>query len=226
MKYSILLSILLLIVSCTQQEADNEFTYWVNSYTVDCVGVAPMRCMLIQKGETLVAGEWQNFYSQIEGFDFQAGYIYKIKVLEEKLENVPADASSIRYTLVKVKEKKADTKMNINDIWVATSINGEIIKMNEGGGNAKNPQIEIHIAEMQIMGTDGCNNFNGGITTFDDGIIECGPIAGTRMMCPDMTIPDKFNVALSQVKKYEIEKLQLTFSDEQGKELIVFKKID
>lgn len=128
--------------------------------------------------------------------------------------------------MVSCASQKANTKMNINDIWVATSIGGEAIEMNEDLGKNQNPQIEIHIAEMRIMGTDGCNNFNGGITTFDDGIIEFGPIAGTRMMCADMTIPDQFNVVLSQAKKYKIENLLLTFFDDQNKELIVFKKID
>ena len=150
----------LILFSCGVENQGNELTYWVNSYKVDCVGAGPMKCMLIQKGDKVVSGEWQNFYTQIEGFDYQAGYIYKLLVREEKLENVPADASSIKYTLVKLMEKNADPKLRINDIWVATSIAGEAISPEEGPWNGKRAQLEVNISEMRIMGNDGCNNYN------------------------------------------------------------------
>jgi len=52
----------------------------VNSYKVDCTGVRPMQCLLIQEGENMVEGEWQNFYAQIDGFDYEPGFIYKLRV--------------------------------------------------------------------------------------------------------------------------------------------------
>jgi heat shock protein HslJ len=41
-------------------------------------------------------------YSQIDGFDYQPGYLYRLKVRETRLlpAQVPADTSSIRYELV------------------------------------------------------------------------------------------------------------------------------
>ena len=195
----------LVLFACNSEKQVEGFVYWVNSYKVDCVGAGPMKCMLIQKGNEAVAGEWQNFYTQIEGFDYRPGFIYKLLVKEEKIQNPPADASSIKYSLIKVIEKKADLKLNINDIWVATSISAEEIELPEEQSGKKIVNLEIHLAEMRVMGSDGCNSFNGAITRFDDGILELGPIASTRMMCPDMTIPDKFNTALNQVKKYKLE---------------------
>ena len=221
MKNTILLGLAIFLISCTPQKAQNEFTYWINSYKVDCTGVGPQSCLLIQKSETIEENEWQNFYSKIDGFDFEPGYIYKLKVKEEKRENVPADASSIKFTLVEVLEKKKDERFAINDIWVAEEIDGKTVKMD---GNA--PQMEIHIAKMEIMGTDGCNNFRGRITRLTNDDLELGPLAGTRMMCPKMTIPDSFNIAMSRVKSYKIANLKLTLFDKAGKELIVFKKID
>jgi hypothetical protein len=39
-----------------------------------------MQCLLIQEGENMVEGEWQNFYAQIDGFDYEPGFIYKLRV--------------------------------------------------------------------------------------------------------------------------------------------------
>ena len=82
-------------------------TYWVNSSKAPCVGVGPMECLQVRRSES---GPWELFYSQIDGFSYEAGYIYKLKVQEEILDpaTVPADASSIRYTLVSVEEKTPD----------------------------------------------------------------------------------------------------------------------
>jgi heat shock protein HslJ len=226
MKNLLLSTMILLFGSCALIKPGKSIIFWVNSYKVNCTGISPMKCILVQKGESIEQGQWKNFYSEIEGFEYETGYLYKLKVKEEKQENVPADASSIKYTLIKVVEKKKDLKLRINDIWVATSIGSEDIYFIGDNSVLKNVQIEIHIADMRITGNDGCNNFTGSITTFDDGFIEFGPIAGTRMMCADMTIPDKFNAALIKVKKYKIADMKLIFLDEEGKDLIALKKVD
>ncbi|AML59071.1 putative lipoprotein [Serratia rubidaea] len=77
-------------------------TLYVNSRLMDCVGVAPMKCMQVRQTPD---AEWELFYTQIEGFVFTPGYRYKLLVNVSELENVPADASSLRYVLVKQLEK-------------------------------------------------------------------------------------------------------------------------
>lgn len=78
--------------------AADEKTFIIASQTVDCTGVAPMKCLQIKEKES---DSWGNFYSNIEGFTYEPGFEYVLKVKTEKLTNVPADASSIKYTLVK-----------------------------------------------------------------------------------------------------------------------------
>jgi len=73
-------------------------TFIVASQTVDCTGVAPMKCLQVKEKES---ESWQNFYSNIEGFTYEPGYEYILKVKTEKIANPPADASSIKYTLIK-----------------------------------------------------------------------------------------------------------------------------
>ncbi|REF45220.1 uncharacterized protein DUF4377 [Serratia ficaria] len=74
----------------------------VNSALVDCVGVAPMKCMQVRHS---AQQPWELFYTGIEGFTFEPGYRYRLKVQVTALENVPADASSLRYTLIEQLEK-------------------------------------------------------------------------------------------------------------------------
>ncbi|WP_346860214.1 META domain-containing protein [uncultured Draconibacterium sp.] len=211
MRNTFLLAIIILAISCSSTLQKNTFTYWINSYTVDCTGLTPMNCMLIQKGEKIIEGQWQNFYSKIEGFTYEPGFIYKLEVKEEKLQNIPADASSIKYTLVTILEKKEDTKYFLNGNWEVIKINGAAIT-----STVQKPQIAIDIAEMTINGTDGCNNYSGTVLTIDGGFIELGPLAATRKMCPEMAIPDRFNQAISKVKTFRTEKNKLYFMDTNG----------
>lgn len=76
----------------------------------DCVGVAPQKCLLVKKGADT---NWTFFYSQIEGFNYEEGYEYVLEVKEEKVENVPADASSLKYILVKEVSKTQTTSKDL-----------------------------------------------------------------------------------------------------------------
>lgn len=76
----------------------DEMILIVASQTVDCTGVAPMKCLQVKEKES---DSWENFYSNIEGFTYEPGFEYILKVKKEKIENPPMDGSSIKYILVK-----------------------------------------------------------------------------------------------------------------------------
>ncbi len=88
----------------TNSSTPKTIELYVDSKRVDCVGVAPQKCL---RTRTDPNGEWQFFYNNIEGFDYQEGFIYKLKVNTFDVENPPADASSIRYELNEVISKTA-----------------------------------------------------------------------------------------------------------------------
>lgn len=202
--------------------------WWVNGSKVDCLGIGPMKCLQIQKSDTIQPGNWQNFYTEIDGFNFQNGYLFKIKVREEKLNpaKVPADGSSVKYKLVEILEKMPDPRFALNDLWVLEAINGETVKKPENNDQRPLPAIEINVTEMRVMGSDGCNRLTGSITKLENGEIELGPVAQTKKLCLDTDIPDRFNAAFAQSKKYRRDGLLLIFSDDSGKELLRFKKVD
>jgi heat shock protein HslJ len=187
-----------------------------------------MKCLQVQKNETIEKDKWQNFYGKIEGFKFETGYIYKLSVTEEKIDpaKVPADGSSIKYTLIEVLEKKPDPKFRIHDIWALEAINREIVEKPNENDRMQIPSIEINLTEMRIMGTDGCNNFFGPVKNIEDSDITFGPLGSTMKMCYNMEIPDKFNAAMAKVSKYKIEDLKLYFFDDAGAELLRFRKVD
>ncbi|MEN3159660.1 DUF4377 domain-containing protein [Alkalimonas sp. NCh-2] len=93
----------LLLVGCgsadkpeTNLPLAERYTVTVGPYQQDCVGVAPMRCLVV---------DGSFFYQSIEGFDFVPGYQYQLLIEREQRftpETVPADASLYHYRLVEV----------------------------------------------------------------------------------------------------------------------------
>jgi len=230
MKNIIFLMTVVLITSCssTKKMGSNPYAMWVKGVQVDCTGVGTMKCLQVQKSDIIVPGKWQNFYSEIEGFHFQSGELCKLLVAEEKIEKsaVPADGSSIKYKVVEVLEKKPDPIFAIHDIWALEAINGVMLQIPDNNPGFVNPSVEINLTEMKIMGIDGCNQFFGPIINVEEGILVFGNMAGTMKMCVNMEIPDQFNKAIGNVRRYKVENLKLTLFDEAGTEILRFKKVD
>ncbi len=226
----VLAALSFLISSCgnTDKEKTKDSIYWVNSLEVNCEGVAPRTCLQVQKGDELIPGNWETFYAEIKGFEFEAGYIYKLRVEEKKAdqENIPADASTIEYILIEQLEKRPDKKVLLNDIWILKSIMGEEIAGTDSKKPVKTPQIEINVAQMKYFGNDGCNIVNGSIKELDDSVMKFGIGISTRKACPDMTIADKFDKSLTLVVSYKLADMQLSLFDEEGNGLMILKKTD
>jgi len=219
-----------ILTSCAPQKkvTTKPFIMWIKGIKVDCTGVGSMKCMLVQKSDIIEPGKWQSFYNEIDGFQFQSGYLSKLLVSEEKLSyaHVPADASSIKYKMIELLEKKQDPVFVLHDIWVLESLENKPFQTQGNSDVLIAPSIEINLTEMKIMGNDGCNQFFGPVTKVEDEIIEFGNLAGTMKMCINMEIPDNFNKAMAQVKKYKRDGLKLYLLDGAGNELLQFKKVD
>ena len=183
-----------------------------------------MECLRIKREES---GSWQLFYADIAGFDYQPGYRYRIRVHEEKIDpdQVPADGSSIKYTLVEIMEKTPDPKLRLNDIWVLQEMEGRPIQAGDLMERLERPYIEFHLRDNRYMGTDGCNTFRGSLLSVEEGQLQLGPAMSTRMSCGDMELPDNFLRLLSRADAYRIRGLELTLMEGQSP-LLKFKKTD
>lgn len=76
-----------------------EKTIFIGAEQVDCQGVAPQKCYLVKED---LDAEWQYFYGDIVGFEWQAGVEYELRMRITPVENPPADAPSVMYELIEM----------------------------------------------------------------------------------------------------------------------------
>lgn len=191
-----------------------EITLYVGPELVDCVSVAPQKCMLVKEN---LEDEYQYFYSTIEGFAYEPGYNYTLRVRVAPVANAPADASSLQYTLVEIINKEPTMTNSTESVtlegptWQLSSVadaNGEITAVPEG------VEATAMFADGAVSGSAGCNNFRAGYTVDGENLtILPGPM--TMMACPEpqMTVEQQFVAALSATASYAIVDGQLELSD-------------
>jgi peptidoglycan/xylan/chitin deacetylase (PgdA/CDA1 family) len=98
------LALVLVLTSCqSEPEESNLVTIIIGPDLVDCVGVAPQKCMQVKNQ---VNEDWTLFYDQIQGFEYEEGFEYILVVEMMVVENPPADGSSLVPKLVRIVEKE------------------------------------------------------------------------------------------------------------------------
>ena len=198
-------------------------TVFVGPELVDCVGVAPQKCMLVKENPEY---EYTLFYDQIEGFEYEEGYEYELVVQEEHVENPPADASSTRWVLVSVESKEPAGDMDMVQLegpeWVLKSYlnqEGELVDTLAGTFTSAN------FKEGQVNGNASCNGYFGGYE-MDGNSISIGPLASTEMFCGSppgvMDQEMAFLSAMGSAAEYKIEAEQLLLLDANGETSLVF----
>jgi heat shock protein HslJ len=198
-------------------------TIYVGPELVDCVGVAPQKCMLVKENPE---DDYTLFYDQIEGFDYEEGYEYELVILEEQVEDPPADASSIKWTLVSVESKQPAGDSSAVQLegpeWVLNSYRnpeGELVEPIPGTFTSAN------FEDGQVNGNASCNGYFGGYEV-DVNSISIGPLASTEMFCGSppgvMEQEMAFLNALGSAAEYKIEAEQLLLMDASGETLLVF----
>lgn len=142
-------------------------------------------------------------------------------VEDESLTFYDAAGKKLLSFLKNEKQESKEANERLHDIWVAERINGNSI---EKKGEA--PRMEIFLNDMKVLGTDGCNNYSGGIKEVSDTVLKFQPLASTKKMCREMKIADQFNNAMSQVVAYRLDGLKLVLMNNEGKEILAFFKVD
>ncbi len=103
-------------------------TFYVNHHKAECGAAALVMCL---QTKVNLDDNWLNFFDVIQGFDYEWGYTYKIEVKVETVENPPADASSLKYTLLSVLEKQQEPATTLFDVS-ASRATGLITKVSDG----------------------------------------------------------------------------------------------
>jgi hypothetical protein len=87
------------VAACGQ----DRIVLYVGPDQVPCSGVAEQLCMLVRKDP---AHGWECFYDSIRGFDYEPGQNYTLLARRDRVSPVTADASSLRWTLVRILDKE------------------------------------------------------------------------------------------------------------------------
>ena len=101
-----LLSIILIFLSLTVGCGWDEHieTLIIGPYKVDCVGAFEQECYLEFNEERQ---RWEFFYEGIQGFDFEPGFIWTLKVSLHEREEGIQDVGRYEYRLVEILDKEA-----------------------------------------------------------------------------------------------------------------------
>ena len=98
----IILIVLFVIIGCNAGEHIE--TLIIGPYKVDCVGAFEQECYLEFNEESQ---EWHFFYEGIQGFDFEPGFIWMLKVSLHEREEGIQDVGRYEYRLVEILDKEA-----------------------------------------------------------------------------------------------------------------------
>ena len=199
-----------------------EKTLYVGPAMRDCVGVAPMKCLMVREDPN---GPWTNFYNTIEGFTFEPGYTYTLRVrVTDAPKPIPADASSKVYTLLEVVSKTPAPASTLDislagTTWTLTELGGQ-----PPVASPKPVSLEFGLDE-RVGGSAGCNRYTATYTE-DAGKLVIGQGASTRMMCTAPGVMEQeaaYLKALPTVTTFARDGDRLTLKTADGTTL-VFKK--
>ena len=88
--------------SNTKMPAKTE-TMTVQHYKAPCQGESIQLCYLVKKQNQ---EDWEYFYDEIEGLDYEWGYVYSLEIVQSEVKNPPQDASSIHTKVEKTLKKE------------------------------------------------------------------------------------------------------------------------
>ena len=200
-------------------------TIYVGPSLVDCVGVAPQKCMQVKESPE---SDYTLYYSQIDGFEFEEGYEYTLVVREEKIENPPADAPDRKWVLVSVESK---TPAPVNPVVELPTqlygLDGYLNEIGEKMSVLSGTQITLQISQDQISGSAGCNSYTAQFK-LDGNQISIGPTATTMMACPEPVMQQEsaYLAALGEAASVNISGETLTFSDAQGNVILSYHALE
>lgn len=76
-----------------------------------------------------------------------------------------------------------------------------------------------------VTGFAGCNRFRGAYT-YKDGVLKIGPLATTRMACPQLDVERRVLQTLDGAVHAEATHLKLVLKDAAGRELVTLQRRD
>ncbi len=214
---TVIVSGALVLTACSTVPAAVEKTVFVGPTLVDCEGAGPQQCLLVKESPD---DEYTLFYDHIEGFDHEEGYEHELRIREEKVQDTPADASAIKWTLVEVVSKtRAATPLESTPWSLVAYVNkeGELV------GVLPDTEITVTFESGEVRGSAGCNSYFGPYE-IDGNQMTIGLLGATQMLCPEPIMEQEgaYLAALHSAAAYTIEGDKLEIAGSSGETILVF----
>ncbi len=188
----------------------------VNSYQGERQGDPERKLYLLTQEGNKSNGQWEYNYTAIEGFDYEPGYVYKIRVVSVMDQGMP------QPKLVEQYSKEIDKNyFRLHNIWALTHLDGKEIEVVD-----KRPNLEINLTSMKVSGSGTCNQLFGKVEMYTAAELVFGPMGSTKKMCDQLTLEKAFLSGLSATRYYRISEGFLTLMDENKTEVVRLKNVD
>jgi heat shock protein HslJ len=181
-----------------------------------------MACLLVKESPD---AEYSLFYDTIQGFEFEPGFEYELKVLKETRENVPADASRFVWTMLEMVNKTA--------VEPSATFEGTTWKLLAYTNDSSQLSMALPDAEATVVfeggrmsGNGSCNNFSGTYTLDGESVtIQLGPT--TMMACPEPVMAQElaFYTNLAATASYVVVGDQLHLRNANGDVILAFEPL-
>jgi len=138
---------------------DTGINMMVNSSTVNCSGEMEGTCLLVQEGDMIGTENWENFYyyDSIEGFNYEAGFVYGLIVKKTNVENPLAGGSSIKYELVKIVSTVPENATEISNVTelIAGLESDRNLYLKPGNYILPNTLVLNNLSNLKVTGANG-----------------------------------------------------------------------
>ncbi|MDQ5822645.1 MAG: DUF4377 domain-containing protein [Chloroflexota bacterium] len=210
------------LVSSWQSAYAAEKTVYVGPQRVDCEGMGPQKCYQVKER---LEDPWLLFYDEIEGFNYEEGYTYEIRVEETQVADPPADGASFKWRLLEVVSKTPAGSSQGTPLpqemlfreWLLTTY--QIARAIPRDVTNFGSTLKFE-ADGRAGGSGGCNSFGGPYQAGEGGSLTFGTLVSTRMACAEdiMQWESTYFQALDSASAYALEdtQLRITFANGQG----------
>ncbi len=89
------------LASCVRPWMSSAVTLQVAAQRRPCTGVVNAQCLQVRELAPKKK-KWTTLHGSIDGFEPEPGVRYSLRVRKDRLDNPPADAPNLKYTLLKV----------------------------------------------------------------------------------------------------------------------------
>lgn len=98
-------ALFLALAGCDDVKPDHAtITIQVAPQQVACTGITKQRCFRVKTAD---ATDWQLYYGDISGFNYQPGFLYQLRVKQQHEKPSDANVSALEWALVSVVTKQA-----------------------------------------------------------------------------------------------------------------------